>query len=367
MEYIFNSVEEKLLHIIRVNESAYEEYLETAEQIQNLNYTDGNDRSFLHSAVLNGKNEIALDLIRRGIDLNLQDVNGDTAAMFMASREKWDLLDVLLECHPDVNLRNWRYGYTLLHYTVRYTNKERNCFAKKLIQAGANPYIEDCHGHSPLDFVTICQNQELIDCFSQVQKTSKEPVERFRISKSASGIFSIKIKEYKKYILVEGLPLDDLEKKIISYAEICTGKMKPYTIKLIPVDHTDWIIICCPDKMDFYNYHNLMSWFWGTSDDARIPKQNICVALHEDNRRSYYGVVTNLKYGDRLVGRFQNRESFCIYLPEAYKKDGNAKSYRDELPVTSISQYLFSCGFEEKWLNDYTKMPYHEITVEMAT
>lgn len=365
MEYRFSSIEEKLLHIIRLNGSTYKEYLETAAQVQNLNYTDSNGRSFLHTAVTNEKNEIALDLIHRGINLDIQDVNGDTAAMFMVSNNKWDLLDVLLQYHPDVNLENWLYGRTLLHYIVQCTNKERNYFAQKLVQAGADPYMEDRYGHSPLDFVIALQNQELIDCFSQVEKQDSE--KRFRIPKNTSGIFSIKIKEYMKYILVEGLPLSHLEKKITSYAEICTGKMKSYTFKLIPVAHTDWIIINCPDKMDFYNYHNLMSWFWGTSEDICIPKQNICVALHEDSRLSYYGVIADLKYGDRLIGRFQNRESFCIYLPDAYKKGGNAKSCKNELPVTSISQYLFSCGFDDKWLNCYVKMPYHEITVEMAT
>ena len=120
--------------------------------------------------------------------------------------------------------------------------------------------------------------------------------------------------------------------------------------------------------MDFYNYHNLMSWIWGLPEDKNPPSRTVCAALHEsDERLSYYGVMDKITIGDaRLVGRFQNGESFSIYLPEAYKKDGNAQSYRDFLPITSIRQYLTSCGFDEAWLHALSEMPGSEIVVEMA-
>lgn len=49
LNYQFESIEEELLHIIRVNGSAYEEYQNVVEKVQNLNYTDDNDSSFLHT------------------------------------------------------------------------------------------------------------------------------------------------------------------------------------------------------------------------------------------------------------------------------------------------------------------------------
>lgn len=119
--------------------------------------------------------------------------------------------------------------------------------------------------------------------------------------------------------------------------------------------------------MDFYNYHNLMSWIIWESDEIKSPSQTICVAVNKkDARLSYYGIMDKPKYGDRVVGRFQNRESFSIYLPEAYKKDGNAKSYRDVLPIKMIDKYLEVCGLDEKWLNAAVDMSGEEIEVEMA-
>lgn len=122
------------------------------------------------------------------------------------------------------------------------------------------------------------------------------------------------------------------------------------------------------EKMDFYNYHNLMSWIWGTSEDVKKPTQTICVAAHAgDVRLSYYAIMDKLLYGDtHMVGRFQNGESFYICSPEAYKKDGNAKSYRDVLPVTMIDEYLSIRGFDVIWLEKAVNLPGEEIEVEMA-
>lgn len=367
LNYHFKNNEEKLRHIIDTNNSSYEEYEEAVEQIQNIDYTDINDRGFLHKAVGNNKPDIALDLMKRGIDVNLQDVGGSTAAMFMATHEQWDLLEKLLEYHPNVNLKDWRYGNSLLWDVVFHSKGKHNDLAKKLLKMGANPYSKNHSGRSPLDLAIALSNQELETEFRNTAEPQEDEEEVFHVPRKASGIFPIKIRDYQKYICVEGVSVPYLENKIYSYSEICDGKKRKYKIKLIPVKDSNWTILSCPDNMDFYNYHNLMSWFWGISEDTEIPKQNICIALHkEDERLSYYGIIEDLTYGDRLVGRFQNRESFSIYLPEAYKKGGNAKSYADVLPIKSISRYLDTCGFEENWLEESTNMPYKEITVELV-
>lgn len=86
----------------------------------------------------------------------------------------------------------------------------------------------------------------------------------------------------------------------------------------------------------------------------------------KDIRLSYYGTMDKLKYGDRVVGRFQNGESFSIYLPESNKKEGNAKSYSDVLPIKSFDKYLEICGLDEVLMKKATDMPGEEIEVEMA-
>ncbi len=170
-----------------------------------------------------------------------------------------------------------------------------------------------------------------------------------------------------KYICTEEITIENLKEKILDYATIAGGKKVKYKFKLVSIEGSKWIIICCPGKMDFYNYHNLMSWIWGISGDVKTPRQTICVAAHvNDERLSYYGIMDKTQYGDRIVVRFQNGESFSVYLPEAYKKDGNARSYSDVLPIKRIGQYLETCGLDEIWLEKAADMQGVEIEVEMA-
>lgn len=198
----------------------------------------------------------------------------------------------------------------------------------------------------------------MIQAFQQVERPLQEEMEKFRVPKKGSGIFPVKMRDYHKFICAENSTIEYLKEKITDYAAICGGQKTKYKMKLIPIEGSNWIVICCPSRMDFYNYHNLMSWIWGISGDMETPRQTICVAAHiNDVRLSYYGIMDKSKYGDRIVGRFQNGESFSVYLPEANKKEGNAKSYSDVLPIKMIGQYLETCGFDEIWIEKAADMP----------
>lgn len=365
--YNFINFEEELLHVIRTKTTTFEDYKEVVEKIRDINYTDGNDNSFLHEAVCEKKMDVALDLMQRGIDVNIQNVNGDTAAHFAVSGNQWEMLQQILKYHPNVNIKEWRYGNNLLFDVVSYKSEIRNQIAKQLLGMGANPYAENHNGKSPLDLVIMLENEELIEAFRHIKKPLQEEEEKFRIPKKRSGIFPIKMCNYMKFICSKNTTIEYLKDKIIDYATICGGEKKKHKFKLITIKGNDWIIICCPDKIDFYNYHNLMSWIFGGSEEIKTPSRTICVATNiKDARLSYYGTMDKSKYGDRVVGRFQNGESFSIYLPESNKKEGNAKSYSDVLPIKTIDKYLETCGLDEIWLKKAADTVGEEIEVEMA-
>lgn len=366
LNYDFVNFEEELFHVIRTRTTTFEDYEEVVKKIQDINYTDGNDYSFLHEAVREKKMDVALDLMQRGIDVNIQNVNGYTAAQLAVSGNQWEMLQEILKYHPNINIKDWRYGNNLLFDVVNYKSEMRNQIAKQLLGMGANPYAENHNGKSPLDLVIMHENEELIEAFQQIKKPLQEEVEKFRVPKKGSGIFPIKMHNYMKFICSENTTIAYLKDKIMDYATICGGEKKKYKFKLVAIEESKWIIICCPDKMDFYNYHNLMSWILGSLEEVK-PSQTICVAANiKDARLSYYGTMDKLKYGDRIVGRFQNGESFSIYLPESNKKEGNAKSYSDVLPIKSIDKYLEMCGLDEIWLKKAADMSGEEIEVEMA-
>lgn len=368
LHYCFANAEEELLHVIRVNGSTCEEYQTAVEKVQNINYTDANGESFLHEAVRGKKSEIAMDLLRRGIDVNIENVNGYTAVYFAVVGHQWELLREILKFHPNVNLKSRRDGNSLLSALVFHFNGEGIRAAKELLKMGANPYAQNHKGISPLDLAIKIDNKELVEEFQQIPKPQQEEPERFYVPMRARGYYVVKLRDYHKYILVENATLQYLEDKIIDYSQICGGRKVQYKFEIAPVKDSLWTVIHCPEKMDFYNYHNLISWIVGLPEDRNVPDKTICVALHKtEERLSYYSVMDKQKFGDaRMVGRFQNGESFSIYLPEAYKKNGNAQSFKDVLPIKSIVQYLSSCGFEKGYPDMLSEKPCKEIIVEMA-
>lgn len=366
LDYRFINREEELLHIIRTRGSSYEDYRKLIEKVQNIDYTDGNDRSFLHVAITEGKTEIARDLLDRGIDVNLQNINGYTAARIAADSEQWDILEEILKHHPKVNLKDWRYGDCLLYDVVRYKSEKRNEIAKKLIAMGADPYSENNSGGSPLSLAMLQKDQELIELFQQAKPVCEEE-DVFRVPKKGKGVFKIQFKDYDKYICVKDTSLSYLEEKITDYARICGGKTRKLKFRVMGMENSRWSLIACPEKIDFYNYHNLVSWIFGLPSDEKLPGKTVCVAVNRnDARLSYYGIMDKEKFGDHIVGRFQNGESFRIYLPEANKKGGNASSYSDVLPVKMIGQYLGEDGFDEAWLDGELDVPCREVEVDMA-
>lgn len=367
LNYNFVNYEEELFHVIRTRTTTFEDYKEVVGKIQDINYTDGNDYSFLHEAVREKKMDVALDLMQRGIDVNIQNVNGYTAAQLAVSGNQWEMLQEILKYHPNVNIKDWRYGNNLLFDVVCLKSEIRNQIAKQLLGMGANPYAENHNGKSPLDLVTMLENKELVEAFRQIKGPLQEEEEKFRVPKKVSGIFPIKMSHYMKFICSKNTTIEYLKNKMMDYATIYGGEKKRYKFKLIEIKETNWIIICCPTKMDFYNYHNLISWIFGESEEISSPSQTMCVAYNiKDARLSYYGTMDKSKYGDRVVGRFQNGESFSIYLPESNKKEGNAKSYSDVLPVKTIDKYLVMCGLDEIWLKEAADMSGEEVEVEMA-
>lgn len=367
LNYNFINFEEELLHIIRTRTTTFEDYKEVVKKIQNINYTDGNDCSFLHEAVRGRKMDVASDLMQRGIDVNIQNVNGYTAAKLAVADNQWEMLQEILKYGPNVNIKDWRYGNNLLFDVVSYKSEMRNQIAKQLLNMGANPYAKNLNEKSPLDLVIMNGNDELIKAIEQIKRPLQEEEEKFRVPKKRSGIFPIKMCNYMKFIFCENTTTTYLKNRIMDYATICGGNKKKHKFKLVTVKESKWIIICCPPQIDFYNYHNLMSWIWGEDEETKSPNQTICVAVNvKDTRLSYYGIMDKLKYGDRVVGRFQNGESFSIYLPESNKKEGNAKSYSDILSIKMIDKYLQICGLDEIRLNEVADMAGEEIEVEIT-
>ena len=78
----------------------------------------------------------------------------------------------------------------MLFDVVSYKSEIRNPIAKQLLGMGANPYAENYNGKSPLDLVTMIENEELIEAFRQI----KRPLQSYMNTAVAFQQYQIKIK-----------------------------------------------------------------------------------------------------------------------------------------------------------------------------
>lgn len=365
--------EEALFHLINTNGSEFKDYERLVKEINNINYVDPLfNRSYLQVAIQSNREDIIYDLLERGIDINTQDKKKNTAAGYIIAKRDWKLLKKLKNYGLNPNIKEWK-GNTILWDLIRETfpgEQNRYDLINILLDLNANPLSINEAGKTPLFLAQAEGDEVLVNILeNSIEKNTKTNIysieNQFCISTNELGIYQIAMDEYVKFILVQGVSLKYLKEKTIDYGTICAGRMITHHIKIAEIQGTDWCMIICPKEMNFYNYHNLMSWFFGT-DTQKEPKQNICVALNEDTRYSYYAVIEDCYYGDILIGRFQNGESFSIDLPGAYIKGGNAKKSYNRLEEKNIELYLKTCGFDRKWLEQVEKHREIYIDVDIA-
>jgi len=110
---MIKSKEDELRRIIRIRGTSFTDYLDKVINIDDINSVDCNKLSFLHEAISSNREDIAEDLLERGININIQDVNKNTAVSYAAANKKWKMLDIMLDYGVDLNIK-LRLGYSLL-------------------------------------------------------------------------------------------------------------------------------------------------------------------------------------------------------------------------------------------------------------
>lgn len=136
---------------VRVNSYGVQEYAEKIVDVIDLNYVKPRfHTSMLHEcfSVGNWKPDIAEDLIGRGIDVDIQDWNGNTALFylvgFMEKEKCLDIITFILAQKPNLNLLNKK-GRSILWMTTYYAGaaprQEVSDLLKQMIASGADPKI----------------------------------------------------------------------------------------------------------------------------------------------------------------------------------------------------------------------------------
>lgn len=109
------------------------------------NQLDGDGRTFLQNAVLDGNYEVAMELLKNSDDINSTDKNGRNVLFDAVSYGDTRIIDKLLE-DTNINLNQQdKELQTVLHKKEVFLNDE---LCTKLIQKGADPTIRDLKGEN---------------------------------------------------------------------------------------------------------------------------------------------------------------------------------------------------------------------------
>ena len=116
---------------------------------ENISQQNSEGVSLLHEAIAYKQNSIALELINKGIDLNLQDRQGRTALHYAASYLNKEVTENLVRYGADVNIID-KHGNGALWTAVSSARKDYGLF-EFILKSGGNPLTKNIHGLSCVD------------------------------------------------------------------------------------------------------------------------------------------------------------------------------------------------------------------------
>jgi uncharacterized protein len=152
----------KLLeYIIKGNLSGIIKEIESGT---NINTCDEDGRSLLINAILKKKMEIVKYLIKKGIDINLQDDNmGYTALHVACTENNFEAVQILLENKAKIDIKD-NHGNTPL-FRATFASIGNGEIIKLLLKNGADKNIKNNYDMSPLDVAKSIANYNIIQFF----------------------------------------------------------------------------------------------------------------------------------------------------------------------------------------------------------
>ncbi|MHB9147562.1 MAG: ankyrin repeat domain-containing protein [Candidatus Amoebophilus sp.] len=97
-------------------------------------------------------------LVKRTLNINAEDVYGNTPLHYAAEEGHLEVVIMLLKHRADVNAKQHFSKRTSLHIAALNGYIE---IAKLLIEKGANVYVQDINGNTPMDIAKKSGNQEI--------------------------------------------------------------------------------------------------------------------------------------------------------------------------------------------------------------
>lgn len=131
-----------------------------------INIVNEYKQSLLHEAIVSNRQDIALGLIRKRIELNIGDKKKQTALHYVAHRKITALAIALVQAGADVNCKDI-YGNNPL-WTATFNSKGTDYdIVRILVKAGSDPHNKNDAGRSAMDFAKQIGDGTLVALLSK--------------------------------------------------------------------------------------------------------------------------------------------------------------------------------------------------------
>src|SRR5690606_33144169 len=183
------------------------------------------------------------------------------------------------------------------------------------------------------------------------QSTSKNELKSKIVESKATNVqHKIDKKDYERFLLLKNTNENHLFQMITEYGNLSGNKdYKEYSFEITKSDN--WHIIKVPEAIDFYVYHNLVSWLNGYEENNNNPEFSLGLSNHKNNSQEDYifYLDTNNNFGDTHIGAFRNGKTFSIYLPDAYEEYGNLSiTNKKNTSFDKVSKIILDNNFDIK-------------------
>lgn len=119
-------------------DQAFNNELDDLKKTDDFHIVDTNQKTILHYAVLGKAFDVIRFLVETDINLNAQDISGETALFDAARKDKLQIAKLLISKHAKINIPNNK-GETVLHLAALKGNID---FVKLLIEEGGHTFIK---------------------------------------------------------------------------------------------------------------------------------------------------------------------------------------------------------------------------------
>lgn len=143
-----------------------------------------NNNKYSHDDFIDAINMYDIKLVKKiidtGIDLEIQDTDGNTGLMVASYENRIDIVKILIEAGANIEARNYTNGTALL--LASYNNRIE--IVKMLIEAGADWNAINIHGRDFLDYYDeVGLRAKIIELYPEQYKDylMKKDIEKYNL------------------------------------------------------------------------------------------------------------------------------------------------------------------------------------------